>query len=159
MIAHSDNLPVADIVTPADIDKLVAAFYQRVLSDPIIGFIFTDIAQIDRPGHLPEHLQQISAFWQQQLLGRPGYRGQTFAVHSALHRRVALTAEHFHRWLFLFDTSIDALFKGVCADAAKIRARTIAASMQQALAQRHRSDLELNPLTGVFYQTPAANSE
>jgi hemoglobin len=146
----TDGATLADIVRPADIDKLVAAFYGRLLSDPILGFIFTDIAAID----LPEHLPKISAFWQQQLLGIPGYRGQTFALHSDLHRRIALTAEHFHRWLFLFDESIDALFRGPIANAAKNRAGNIAASMQQALAQRYRSDLELNPLTGVNYQMP-----
>jgi hemoglobin len=97
-----------DIATPADIDCLVAAFYRKLLSDPILGFLFTDIARID----LDEHLPRVSAFWQQQILGRPGYRGQTFAVHSALHSRVALTAEHFHRWLFLFEQTIDELFDG-----------------------------------------------
>lgn len=140
----------ADIATPADIDCFVAAFYQRLLGDPIVGFIFTDIAAID----LPEHLPKISAFWQQQLLGLPVYRGQTFAVHSALHRRVALTGEHFHRWLFLFDQTLDTLFSGPLAAAAKVRARAIAASMQQALAQRHPNELELQPLIGVYQQPP-----
>ena len=37
----------ADLTTPADIDHLVAAFYRKVLRDPIIGFFFTDLAQID----------------------------------------------------------------------------------------------------------------
>jgi hemoglobin len=137
-----------DIATPADIDCLVAAFYRKLLSDPILGFLFTDIARID----LDEHLPRISAFWQQQILGRPGYRGQTFAVHSALHSRVALTAEHFHRWLFLFEQTIDELFDGPLATAAKDRARTIAASMQQALAQRHARVFD--ELIGVHQHTP-----
>ena len=149
MVAELNAEP-GDIATPADIDRLVATFYERLLGDAMLGFIFTDIAAIN----LPEHLPRISAFWQQQLLGIPGYRGQTLAVHSDLHRRIALTAEHFHRWLFLFDKTVDELFQGRIADAAKLRARNIAASMQQALAQRHRSDLQLNPLTGVNYHAP-----
>lgn len=137
-----------DIATPADIDRLVKAFYEKLLKDPIVGFFFNDIARID----LPEHLPKISAFWQQQLLGLPVYRGQTFAMHSALQKKAALTGGHFHRWLFLFDQTIDELFAGTVATAAKARARSIAHSMQQALAQRHPTELE--PTAGVQYQTP-----
>lgn len=137
-----------DIATPADIDRLVAAFYAKLLKDPIVGFFFNDIAKID----LPEHLPRISAFWQQQLLGLPVYRGQTFAVHSALQKKAALTGGHFHRWLFLFDQTVDESFAGPVAAAAKARARSIAGSMQQALAQRHPTDLEA--AVGVRYQAP-----
>lgn len=138
-----------DIATPTDLDRFVAAFYEKLLQDPIVGFFFTDIARID----LPEHLPKISAFWQQQLLGLPVYRGQTFAIHSALQRRAALTDGHFHRWLFLFDQTIDELFAGALATAAKSRARTIAASMQKALTERH--PVELDSSTGVHYQAPS----
>ena len=122
-----------DIRDAADIDRLVAAFYGRLLADPIVGFFFTDISPIELEHHLPT----ISAFWRQQLLGQPGYRGQTFAVHRRLHERSPLLPEHFHRWLFVFETSVDALFAGPLATAAKLRARRIATSMQEALATRH----------------------
>jgi hemoglobin len=137
---------LADIATPADIDRLVATFYRKLLSDAIVGFIFVDIAHID----LEEHLPKISAFWQQQLLGLPVYRGQTFALHSALHSKVALTTDHFHRWLFLFDQTVDSLFSGPLAAAAKVRAHNIADSMQQALAQRHAQAFD--QLIGVQQQ-------
>lgn len=122
-----------DIATSADIDRLVATFYARVLPDPIIGFFFTDIAQIDLAAHLPK----ISAFWQQQLLGKPIYRGPLFEAHRDLHARATLSADHFHRWLTLFTQTVDELFAGPVADAAKVRAQRIATSMQQALANRH----------------------
>jgi hemoglobin len=146
-------MAIADIATPADIDRLVAAFYQKVLGDPMIGFFFTDLAGIDAE-HLPAHLHKISAFWQQQLLGVPGYRGQTFAAHAALHKRAALNGDHFHRWLFLFEQTIDELFAGPRAQGAKQRARAIAGSMQQALAERHPTELALQPLLGVQKHEP-----
>jgi len=136
-----------DITTPADIDRLVATFYRAVLPDPIIGFIFTDIARIDLDRHLPV----ISAFWQQQLLGRPGYRGQTFAAHKAIHERFALTPDHFHRWLYLFNTAVDSLFQGPVADAAKQRAARIKDSMQQALAERYTPEPDFSAEGGVRY--------
>ena len=36
-----------DIETRADCERLVRAFYGRALEDPIIGFIFTDVAKLD----------------------------------------------------------------------------------------------------------------
>ena len=47
-----------DIETRADIEELISIFYEKMLKDPIIGFIFTDIAKID----LEEHLSIICDF-------------------------------------------------------------------------------------------------
>ena len=143
--------PRPDIETPADIDRLVETFYrQRVLDDPIIGFLFTDVARIDLAAHLPK----ISAFWQLQLLGHPGYRGQTFAAHKALHERAQLTPDHFHRWLYLFEATIDDLFAGARADTAKQRARAIARSMQQGLARQPISTERADELLGIQHVAP-----
>lgn len=125
-----------DIQTAGDLDALVARFYSQVLQDPIIGFIFTDIARLD----LEEHLPKISAFWQWQLLGIPGYAGRPFETHLTLHEQVKLTSDHFHRWRYLFNQAVDQLFQGPIADAAKIRAEKIANSMQQALHNRAQSE-------------------
>jgi hemoglobin len=138
-----------DIATPVDIDRLVETFYARVLTDPIIGFFFTDVARID----LHKHLPVISAFWQQQLLGTLGYGGQTFAVHKALHQHAALTADHFHRWLFLFDKTVDELFAGARADTAKQRAHAIAKSMLRGLASQPISS-ELKEASLGVQQSP-----
>ncbi len=51
--------PLNDIETRADCERLVRAFYGRALTDPIIGFIFTDVAELDLDAHVP----QITAFW------------------------------------------------------------------------------------------------
>ena len=37
-----------DIEDRADVERLVRAFYGRALEDPLIGWIFTDIAHLDR---------------------------------------------------------------------------------------------------------------
>lgn len=128
-----------DISTDADIKTLIDHFYARVMKDPIIGFLFTDVAAIDLEHHLPK----IYAFWNWQLLAIPGYSGRTFETHVRLDDRAAMTGDHFHRWLYLFTTSVDALFAGPVAEVAKQRAANIANSMQQALAKRHAGG-ELN---------------
>ena len=42
----------SDIATREDIEKLVDGFYAQALKDPVIGFLFTEVAQIDLPTHL-----------------------------------------------------------------------------------------------------------
>lgn len=146
---------LSDINTAADIDHLIEVFYARVLSDPIIGFFFTDIAKID----LTQHLPVISAFWQLQLLGTPGYRGQTLATHAAIHQRAALTADHFHRWLYLFSGTIDQLFAGPRADLAKTRAAKIAQSMQRGLNERQGPPAGIKGLRRVQRTQPTERSD
>ena len=54
-----------DIETREDCERLVRAFYGRALTDPIIGFIFTDVAKLDLEAHVPT----ITSFWETVLLG------------------------------------------------------------------------------------------
>ena len=95
-----------DIETRADVERLVRAFYSRALTDPIIGWIFTDIAQLDLEAHVPE----IASFWETILLGAQSYRGGAFRPHAALHMRVRLREGHFQRWLVLWRETVDELF-------------------------------------------------
>lgn len=142
----TDSCPKHDICSIADIDQLVEHFYNSMLTDPIVGFFFTDIANID----LQQHLPIISKFWQRQLLGHNVYQGRTFEIHQQLHQRAELTEHHFHRWLHLFESSIDQHFEGAVAETAKLRARSIARSMLQGLQQRHMTDvLQSRELQGV----------
>lgn len=146
-----------DIETPADIDRLIETFYKKhVLDDPIIGFFFTDIARIDLDNHQPpfDHIKKVSAFWQLQLLGTIGYSGQTFGVHRDLHAQAQLTEDHFHRWLYLFEKTIDELFTGPRAEMAKQRAHTIARSMRRALANKPISAERMEELRGIHQSAP-----
>ncbi|MDX5348005.1 MAG: group III truncated hemoglobin, partial [Hymenobacteraceae bacterium] len=56
------------------------------------------------------------------LLGSTQYRGRPFPKHM----RLPITQEHFSRWLELFFKTVDELFEGETANAAKERARNIA---------------------------------
>ena len=66
-----------DIETRADCERLVRAFYGRALTDPLIGWIFTDVAQLDLEAHVP----QIASFWETILLGAQSYGGGAFRPH------------------------------------------------------------------------------
>lgn len=109
---------MADIETRADCERLVRAFYGRALTDPIIGFLFTDVAELD----LEEHVPRITDFWETVLLGGLAYRGGVFGPHARLHAKAGLRPGHFARWLALWTETVDALFAGARADQAKAHA-------------------------------------
>jgi hemoglobin len=118
-----------DIETRADCERLVRAFYGRALSDPVLGFIFVDVAQLDLESHVP----QITSFWETILLGGHSYAGGAFRPHAALHAKVRLRAGHFERWLWLWGMTVDELFAGERAELAKSHARRVATAFYQRL--------------------------
>jgi hemoglobin len=119
-----------DIETREDCERLVRAFYTRALADPIIGYIFTDIARLDVEAHVPV----IASFWETILLGRPSYGGGAFAPHAALHAKVRLREGHFRRWLVLWRETVDELFAGERAELAKAHAERVASAFHRRLA-------------------------
>ena len=144
-----------DIVNAADIDALVTAFYQKVLPDPIIGFIFTDIAGID----LAQHLPKIAGFWHKILLPQSpegqAYKGRTFEIHQHLHQRCQLNEHHFQRWVLLFTRTVDELYAGPLADLTKQRAAAIAESMHKGLHNKAATQHMLQrEQTGVQFFEP-----
>jgi hemoglobin len=111
-----------DIETREDCERLVRAFYSQALVDPIIGWIFVDVAKLDVEAHVP----QIASFWETILLGARSYAGGAFAPHAAIHMRAPLRAGHFERWVWLWCNTVDALFAGERAELAKSHARRVA---------------------------------
>jgi len=103
--------------------RLVDAFYSRAMVDEEIGWIFTDIAHLD----LDEHIPVVASFWATNLIGAQSYGGGAFHVHAELHEKSGgLRREHFERWLVLWCQTVDELFDGPIAAAAKVHALRIA---------------------------------
>jgi hemoglobin len=123
-------MPAAsDIHDRADCERLVRAFYGRAMVDPIIGWIFVDVAKLDLAAHVP----QIAAFWETVLLGARSYGGGAFRPHALLNARVRLRAGHFERWLWLWRATVDDLFAGERAELAKAHAERVARAFQERL--------------------------
>jgi hemoglobin len=120
---------VADIENRQDCERLVRAFYSRALEDPIIGFLFTDVARLDLEAHVPV----ITSFWETVLLGVPTYRGGAFRPHAELHMQVPLRRAHFDRWLVLWRETVDSLFAGERASLAKSHAERVARAFHSRL--------------------------
>jgi hemoglobin len=120
---------VRDIEDRADCERLVRAFYGQALMDPVIGWIFVDIAHLDVEAHVP----RIASFWETILLGAHSYSGGAFGPHVALNARVRLRAGHFERWLWLWRTTVDDLFAGQRAELAKSHASRVAQAFHSRL--------------------------
>ena len=130
-----------DIETRADCERLVRAFYGRALVDPIIGFLFTDVAKLDLEAHVP----RITNFWDTILLGSRSYGGGAFRPHVELHLKVRLTRGHFDRWLYLWSMTVDELFAGERAELAKAHAVRVAAAFESRLRSVDERGLEFAP--------------
>jgi hemoglobin len=112
----------SDIEDRADCERLVRAFYGRALTDPVIGFIFVDVARLDLEAHIP----RLASFWETILLGAQSYGGGAFRPHAVINAQVPLRAGHFERWLWLWRTTVDELFAGERAELAKSHADRVA---------------------------------
>lgn len=115
-----------DIATRQDIEQLVDAFYSKVKTDDMIGFIFSDIAKVNWEKHMPI----MYDFFENMLFYTGNYTGNPMELHKHVNRLFPLTDEHFSRWLSLFNTATDDLFAGDMAELVKQRAKSIATIMQ-----------------------------
>jgi len=121
-----------DISTREDIELLMEVFYDRLLKDDSINYIFTDVAKMDIRSHIPV----IADFWESILLNKNVYRNNPMKIHLELDDKTPLLKHHFETWLKYFTSVVDELFEGATAELAKQRAISIATVMQIKIAQK-----------------------
>jgi len=115
-----------DIESRADLEVFTRQFYNRLLADEEVNYIFTDVAKIN----IEEHLPIITDFWELSIFHTGPYHNNPMHVHMALNDKEKLTAHHFDVWLGHFNKTIDDLFVGSNAEKIKTRAVSIATIMK-----------------------------
>lgn len=120
-----------DIQTQEDLYLLVDEFYKKLLADPSISYIFTDVVKIK----IEEHLPILVTFWSQAILGTGGYTRNLTQIHLDINAKEYLSPELFKIWLTHFYTTVDELFKGENAEKIKTQALSIGTIMQIKIAQ------------------------
>ena len=120
-----------DIETRTDIELLVRSFYDKVKKDPVIGYIFNDLAKVNWEKHLPVMFD----FWENTLFYTGTYSGNPMKSHQRLHQLYTLNKKHFVQWVHLFTATVDELFEGEKAELAKQRAISISTVMQIKITQ------------------------
>jgi hemoglobin len=122
-----------DIETPEDIHRIVSTFYDYLLQDQSISYLFTDVVAIQ----LEEHLPILVTFWSQALLGTGGYYNNLTQIHLDLNHKSALTPELFQIWLGHFNAAIDMHCQGLNCERMKTQALNLATVMQIKIAQEN----------------------
>lgn len=115
-----------DIENQKDLYLLVDEFYKKLLADPSISYIFTEVVKI----RILEHLPILVTFWSQAILGTGGYTKNLTEIHLDIDRKEHLTPELFNIWLAHFYSTVDELFQGTKAEQIKTQALSIATIMQ-----------------------------
>ena len=113
-----------DITTIQDIQLLVNTFYESVRESEI-GFFFEEIAQVNWEKHLPK----MYIFWQALLFADVKFDGNPMGAHFPINEKRAMEKHHFETWLRLWKSTVDQLFSGEIAEAAKSKAENIASLM------------------------------
>lgn len=121
-----------DLDSAANIERMVALFYQRLLGDPLLAPLFLEVARVD----LDEHLPIIARYWNKMLLREPGYDRHMMAKHRALDDREPLTGAHHERWLSHFYATLDEHFHGPYSDRARRIAARVIDNLYQQLSTR-----------------------
>lgn len=120
-----------DIADREDLLKLLTQFYNKLLADKSISYLFTDVAKID----LHHHLGILVNFWDSILFQTDTYRKNAMQPHMTLHQKSPLQKHHFETWLTYFNETVDEMFEGEKASLAKERALSIATVMQIKISQ------------------------
>lgn len=120
-----------DISSREDLLLLVTQFYEKLLKDDSINYLFTEVAKIDLDHHLPV----LVDFWDSVLFQSDTYHKNAMQPHIDLHLRSPFHKNHFETWLSYFKETVDELFDGEKAFLAKERALSIATVMKIKLLQ------------------------
>jgi hemoglobin len=115
-----------DIETREDILLLMEKFYEKLLADERIAYIFTDVAKINMLSHLP----LLADFWEMILFQKSTYQKNVMEIHKILDQKSPITKEHFNIWTGYFTSTVDELYEGDNAILAKQRALSIATLME-----------------------------
>jgi hemoglobin len=115
-----------DIETQDDLYFLVDHFYQKLLSDDSISYLFTEVVKIK----LEEHLPILVTFWSQAIFDTGGYFNNLTKIHLDINEKEKLTPELFTIWLNHFNAAVNENFNGSNAEKIKTQALSLATVMQ-----------------------------
>ena len=130
-------------IDDAMIDRLVRAFYARARADDMLGPVFASRIADDE---WEPHIERINAFWSSVALMTGVYHGRPMQLHVGL----PVDAEHFDRWLALWEQTAREICPPAAADHFIEKARTIAQSLELGIAMHNGA----MPAPGERYRRP-----
>lgn len=121
-----------DIENRTDIELLVNTFYEKIIADEQLGYIFEDLANVN----WPTHLSMMYNFWENIILFTGNYKGNPMDLLKRLHHITPLKEAHFNQWNHLFICTVDELFEGKKANLARQRAISISGIIKERIIKQ-----------------------
>lgn len=125
-----------DLANRAHVEALLRRFYNRVFTDEVLAEPFSEL----RAEGLQSHLPVMCDFWETVLFRAGLYRSNALIVHRRLNNRHPLSANHFARWIRLWNSTVDEMYEGPVAEHAKVQASRIATSLHRRVRGRAASE-------------------
>lgn len=89
----------------------VTVFYTKILNDDIVSVEFKRILGEDiQNSKWQTHIKLLCDFWETMILREDAYAGVPFPVHKTMD----LKAITFHRWLEIFNITLDECYDASC---------------------------------------------
>lgn len=114
-----------DIRTRSEIAVIVDKFYAKIRQDQLLGSIFNRHIEETQ---WPAHIEKETDFWESNLFGTAGFRGNPSTKHTQVDQGLGhtMSEHHFQQWLGLWFETVDELFSGEVAEKAKAAAARMA---------------------------------
>jgi hemoglobin len=123
-----------DIQSRKDIENLVDTFYSKVFEDELLSPFFSGNLALN----FAEHKPIMCDFWEFNLFQTPmKYMRNVMNPHLQLNEKKKMETPHFHRWIELFQATVDELFEGEAANRAKENAYTIGLTMEYKIRKQN----------------------
>jgi hemoglobin len=126
-------MKLKDITNQQDLYFLVDEFYEKLLSDERISYVFTDVVKIK----IEEHLPILVTFWSQLILGTGGYTNNLTDIHLKVDKLEHLTPELFDIWLNHFNKTVNQFFEGKNTSEIKLQAKNLSIILQIKIQQQN----------------------
>lgn len=82
--------------------RVLWRFYARVMADDLLSAVFQHKLGPFPKAAWPMHIMRLEGFWRAVMQGPSEYRGQP----GPAHRGLGISAEHFERWLMLWEQTL-----------------------------------------------------
>ncbi|HCQ67197.1 MAG TPA: globin family protein [Rhodobacteraceae bacterium] len=120
-------------ITPEDIDRLVAVFYERIRAHDMLGPVFARAIAVEDGPEWRAHEARIAAFWRNAIGIDRSYDGSPMQVHVA---NPEVMPGMFSVWLDLFGATAREVLTPAQADSILVLATRIGDSLRYGVTQR-----------------------
>ena len=130
-----------DITNRQDIEKLIDAFYNKIVFDSELALFFGESVK-----DWEAHKANFVNYWSKQVLFDDAYEGSPLRRHIDIDHKYnrSFKPEHFELWYRIFESTVDELFVGEKAQLAKEAAKNMAKNIyRQMFIGRHPEPLRL----------------